>query len=57
MNTIGIQGDVFEAMRSLAEIVPEMRAGQSMAGLGELCLDIHGRSLWNASDDEMLEVV
>jgi hypothetical protein len=57
MNTIGMQGEVFAAMRSLAELVPEMRAGQLMAALGELCSDIHGRGLWDASDDELQETV
>jgi hypothetical protein len=57
MNTVGMQGEVFNAMRSLAELVPEMRAGQLMAALGELCSDIHGRGLWDASDDELLEAI
>lgn len=57
MNTFGIQSEVFEAIRSLAELVPEMRAGQLMAALGELCADLHGRGLWDASDDELQETV
>jgi hypothetical protein len=48
---------VFEAMRALAELVPEMRSGQLMAALGELCADIHGRGLWDASDNDLLEAV
>ena len=34
-----------------------MRAGQLVAALGELCSDLHGRGLWDASDDELLEAV
>jgi hypothetical protein len=41
----------------LCEIVPEMRAGQLMAAIGELCADLHGRGLWEASDAELLEAV
>jgi len=48
-------GDVFDAIRSLAEAVPELRAGQLVAALGERCSDLHGRGLWDASDDELLE--
>ncbi|MBL8822147.1 MAG: hypothetical protein JNJ77_06125 [Planctomycetia bacterium] len=48
---------LFEALRELAESIPEMRGGQIVAAVGELCLDLHGRDLWNASDDELLEAV
>jgi hypothetical protein len=48
---------VFAAIQSLAEVVPELRAGQLMAALGELCADLHGRGLWDASDAELLEAV
>ena len=34
-----------------------MRAGQIMAAVGELCADMHGRGLWDASDAEVLEAV
>ena len=34
-----------------------MRAGQLVAALGERCSDLHGRGLWDASDDELLEAV
>jgi len=55
MSADAMPGDVFNAIRSLAEAVPEMRAGQLVAALGELCSDLHGRGLWDASDDELLE--
>jgi len=57
MSIPAIHGDVFEAIRSLSETVPEMRAGQLMAAVGELCTDLHGRGLWEASNEELLEAV
>ena len=36
---------------------PEMRTGQLIAAVGELCADLHGRGLWDASDAELLEAV
>ena len=51
------QADVFVALRELAEVVPEMRAGQLMAAVGELCADLHGRGLWDAPDTELLDAV
>ena len=35
--------------------MPEMRAGQLAAAVGEVCADLHGRGLWDASDAELLE--
>ncbi len=49
------RAEVFVALRELSEIVPEMRAGQLMAAVGELCADLHGRGLWDATDAEFLE--
>jgi hypothetical protein len=57
MNPNATRSDVFDAISTLNEVVPEMRAGQSVAVLGELCSDLHGRGLWDASDDELLEAV
>jgi hypothetical protein len=57
MNTGAMQGEVFDAIRALSEALPEMRAGQLVAALGERCSDLHGRGLWDASDDELLEAV
>lgn len=51
------RAELFVALRELSEIVPEMRAGQLMAAVGELCADLHGRGLWDASDTEFLEAV
>jgi hypothetical protein len=42
-------------LRELSDIVPEMRGGQLMAAVGELCVDLHGRGLWEASDAELRE--
>jgi hypothetical protein len=38
-------------------MLPEMRAGQLMAAVGELCADLHGRGLWDADDAELQEAV
>jgi hypothetical protein len=52
-----IRADVSAALRELFEVIPEMRTGQLMAAVGELCTDLHGRGLWDASDVELLEAV
>lgn len=52
-----IRADVFAALRELSNVIPEMRAGQLMAAVGELCSDLHGRGLWDADDVELLEAV
>jgi hypothetical protein len=51
------RAELFVALESLAEMVPQMRVGQLMAALGELCSDLHGRGLWDADDAELLEAV
>ena len=51
------RADLFAALQSLAELIPEMRAGQLVAAVGELCADLHGRGLWDASDADLLEAV
>ena len=45
------------ALQELSAVVPAMRAGQLMAAIGELCADLHGRGLWEASDTELLEAI
>jgi hypothetical protein len=49
--------ELFAAIQSLSEAIPEMRLGQLVAAIGELCADIHGRGLWEAADTELLEAV
>ena len=49
------RSELFAAFQALAELVPEMRGGQLMAAVGELCADLHGRRLWDATDAELLE--
>jgi hypothetical protein len=51
------RAEVFAALQALSEAIPEMRAGQLVAAVGELCADLHGRGLWDASDAELLEAV
>jgi hypothetical protein len=48
---------LFVALAELSEVIPEMRAGQLVAAVGELCVDLHGRGLWDATDAELLEAV
>jgi hypothetical protein len=57
VNDNDTRAEVLAAIQSLAQIMPELRAGQLMAALGELCADLHGRGLWDASDAELLEAV
>lgn len=57
MNDRDIRAELFAALRDLSEIVPEMRAGQLVAAVAELCADLHGRGLWDATDAELLETV
>jgi hypothetical protein len=51
------KAELFAALQSLSEVIPEMRVGQLMAAVGELCADLHGRGLWDAADAELLEAV
>lgn len=57
MSEIDAPVDLFAAIQKLSEVIPEMRAGQLMAAVGELCADLHGRGLWDADDNELLEAV
>jgi hypothetical protein len=57
MNENETRTELFSALQALAEVTTEMRAGQLMAAVGELCADMHGRGLWEASDAELLEAV
>ena len=49
--------ELFAAFQSLSQAMPEMRVGQLMAAVGELCADLHGRGLWDAADTQILEAV
>jgi hypothetical protein len=51
------RADLFAALQELSAMIPEMRTGQLMAAVGELCADLHGRGLWDAADAELLEAV
>ncbi len=57
MNENETRTELFTALQSLSVVATEMRGGQLMAAVGELCADIHGRSLWDATDAELLEAV
>lgn len=56
-DTKSTKSELFAALQSLSETIPEMRGGQLIAAVGELCDDLHGRGLWDASDAELLEAV
>jgi len=51
------KSELYMRLSELAELIPEMRAGQLIAAVGELCADLHGRGLWDATDAELLEAV
>jgi len=51
------RSELYTRLSELAELIPEMRAGQLIAAVGELCADLHGRGLWDATDAELLEAV
>jgi hypothetical protein len=51
------KSDLFAGLAELAELIPDMRAGQLIAAVGELCVDLHGRGLWDATDAELLEAL
>jgi hypothetical protein len=57
MSDSDARADVFAALQGLSQAIPEMRTGQLMAAVGELCTDLHGRGLWDAADEELLEAV
>jgi hypothetical protein len=57
MNNGNTRAELFAALQALADIAPQMRAGQLMAAIGELCSDLHGRGLWDAEDEEFLEAI
>ncbi len=57
MNESNSREELVTALQSLSEAIPEMRVGQLMAAVGELCNDLHGRGLWDATDTELLEAV
>jgi hypothetical protein len=57
VNETVTRAELFAAFQGLAEVVPDMRGGQLVAAVGELCADLHGRGLWDATDVELLEAV
>jgi hypothetical protein len=52
-----IRNDLIDAVRSIADAAPSMRIGQLLAAVGEICSELHGRGLWDAEDDELLEAL
>ena len=57
MSASDTNAETYAGLRDLSEIIPEMRAAQLIAAVGELCADLHGRGLWDATDAEFLEAL
>jgi hypothetical protein len=57
MSDSDTKNQVYESLRELSGLMPEMRCAQLIAAIGELCADLHGRGLWDASDAEFLEAL
>jgi hypothetical protein len=55
MSESNTRAELYAALESLSDVVPDMRVGQIMAAVGEVCADLHGRGLWDAGDAELLE--
>jgi hypothetical protein len=55
MNESNDRTELHDAIRSIGVVAPQMRVGQILAAIGELCDDMHGRGLWEADDRELLE--
>lgn len=55
MSQSDTRSELFAVLSELATSIPEMRSGQLIAAIGELCADLHGRGLWDANDAELLE--
>jgi hypothetical protein len=51
------RSELYAGLGELADLIPEMRTGQLIAAVGELCADLHGRGLWDATDAEILEAL
>jgi hypothetical protein len=57
MSEPDVKQELIDAFRALSENAPNMRVGQLLAAVGEICDDLHGRGLWDAEDHELLEAV
>ena len=57
MSDVTTRAELFAALTALAELMTQMRVGQLVAAIGELCSDRCGRGLWDAEDSEFLEAV
>ncbi len=51
------RSDLHAGLAELSHLVRDVRVGQLIAAVGELCADLHGRGLWDATDAELLEAV
>jgi len=46
MSDSNTRTEIYDRLRELSELIPEMRSAQLIAAIGELCADLHGRGLW-----------
>lgn len=51
------RAEVFTALQAVSAMAPQMRVGQLVAAIGEVCSDRSGRGLWDADDAELLEAI
>jgi hypothetical protein len=49
--------EIFAELQAAAHAIPQMRTGQLLAAIGEVCLDLHGMGLWDVSDAQLLEAI
>jgi hypothetical protein len=54
MNQV-LRQELAAQLSQVCQLIPEMRTGQIMASVGEICQDLHGRGLWDATDEELSE--
>ena len=52
-----VQREALAALAELCELSEDVRFGQLLAWLGELCVDQTGRTLWDVDDEEFLTVL
>jgi hypothetical protein len=57
MSESNTRHELIAALRALSDATPAMRIGQLVAAVGEICSDLHGRGLWDAENDELLEAL
>ena len=52
--TTSMHDEVFDALRELSELCPDVRLGQLVANLSYLARGMAHESIWDMEDDELL---